>query len=237
MEAAHVGALFANASDAEFSNALELLGASSQKRIPFPSSGMSLLNEDGTLTATGDPIYTKHLFDWFLDAYRVRDMVENSPGESLAVSTWEYGEEPVMPFATAYAAYFQNSIREASLVREARAGIVYGKGGGGTVREIFQDVEENYYVQRTEDFTPMIFFDPSGYWNPSAPNANSIKLDTVIPIVFSRAFAGLPAGRIDWSGRVLFSTDIAAIRRILKIQEVVSEPKFLELFSREATIS
>jgi hypothetical protein len=71
-------------------------------------------------------------------------------GESLAIPTWEYGNEPVMPFATAYAAYLQNSIREASLVRECFAGIVYARGGGGTIREIFQDVRPSARLPRQQ---------------------------------------------------------------------------------------
>lgn len=61
-----------------------------------------------------------------------------------------------------YAKYFQNSIREEALVAKARTGIIYARGGGGTLREIFQDVEENYYEEETSKFTPMIFFDPVG---------------------------------------------------------------------------
>ena len=45
-----------------------------------------------------------------------------------------------MPFATHYGKYFQNSIREEALVSNSRAGIIYGQGGGGTLREVFQDV-------------------------------------------------------------------------------------------------
>jgi hypothetical protein len=51
-----------------------------------------------------------------------------------------------MPFATHYAKYYQNSIREEALVNNSRAGIIYGRGGGGTMREVFQDVERNYYA-------------------------------------------------------------------------------------------
>jgi hypothetical protein len=233
MEAAHVGAYFANAADAEFEAVLSALAASQPSVIPKSSPGMKLLNEDGTLSAQGDPVYTQALFDWYLAADNIRESYAGTPGESLAVSTWEYGEEPVMPFATAYASYFQNSIREASLVREARAGIVYGRGGGGTVREIFEDVEENFYVRRIDDFTPMIFFDPAAYWNPTARDANTIKLDDAVNIIFTKAFTDPQTGQLkfDWTGKTLFSTDNAAIRNLLDAHASATQGKFLALIA------
>lgn len=36
------------------------------------------------------------------------------------------------------------------------------------MREIFQDVEQNYYATTSAAFTPMIFFDPSGFWQHDA---------------------------------------------------------------------
>jgi len=93
-----------------------------------------------------------------------------------------------MPFATHYAKYFQNSLREEALVNNSRVGIIYGQGGGGTMREVFQDVERNYYVSAPDDFTPMVFFDKQGYWRNAATHdhANTvktfgIKLDDAIP--------------------------------------------------------
>jgi predicted Rossmann-fold nucleotide-binding protein len=231
MEAAHFGAFFANATDAEFESALSSLAAKTPLSIPMGTPGLKLLNDDGTINNPGDAVYTQALFDWYMTADAVRKGYNGVPGESLAVSTWEYGEEPVMPFATAYAAYFQNSIREASLIREARVGIVYGRGGGGTVREIFQDVEENYYVRQVEKFTPMIFFDPLGYWNPATPDSNTIKLDVATEIVFETAFAHPPLGQLPlaYKTKRVFTTDTTEIRNLLKKQAALSQAKFAAL--------
>ncbi|UGY07430.1 hypothetical protein [Bradyrhizobium quebecense] len=50
-------------------------------------------------------------------------------------------------------------MREEALVNNSRAGIIYGHRGGGTLREIFQDVERNYSYKRLGEVTPIIFFD------------------------------------------------------------------------------
>lgn len=229
MEAAHVGAYFAFSPSAEFTVALDSLAASRHPAIPKPSLGAKLLNDDGTLTTDGDPTYARGLFEWYLDAEQVRQSCSTQPPPSLAVSTWEYGEEPVMSFATSYAAYFQNSIREASLVREARAGIVYAKGGGGTIREIFQDVEENYYVTKTESFTPMVFCDPSNFWSPANPSADTLKLDDTVARIFTRAFARYPIGQIGWNQKVIFTTDTATILNLISTHETATRPMFTRL--------
>jgi predicted Rossmann-fold nucleotide-binding protein len=62
------------------------------------------------------------------------------------VPTWFYGHEPSNVFAAAIAKYFQNSVREATLLRRCDAGIVFLPGAAGTVQEIFQDACENYYA-------------------------------------------------------------------------------------------
>ncbi len=163
MEAAHIGAYFSGAPDKEWDIVMatfkEAKAGSAQDVIPK----ITLIGTDKKSTVSPDDMARLHA--WYKFA---ADLCPANPnfavGESLAISTWEYGKEPVMPFATAYASYFQNSIRESQLVRESRAGIVYGKGGGGTLREIWQDVEENYYVEKREDLTPMIFFDRESIW-------------------------------------------------------------------------
>jgi predicted Rossmann-fold nucleotide-binding protein len=163
MEAAHVGATFSGADDAAFARALSALGS-------VPSLPQQL---GAILTAAGDlaPGYEEKADgarSWLNAALEVRDSAPKERGESLAIPTWFYGSEPSTPFASAYAKYFQNSIREEALITQSRAGIVYAQGGGGTLREIFQDVEQNYYATTQADFTPMIFFDPGGFWQHDA---------------------------------------------------------------------
>lgn len=79
-----------------------------------------------------------------------------SGGESLAIPTWLYENEPVSRFATHIAKYFANSIREDGLLRIARAGIVFAPGGPGTVQEVFQDAAINAY-SKPKDRAPMLF--------------------------------------------------------------------------------
>lgn len=93
---------------------------------------------------------------------------DSSGGESLAIPTWLYRNEPVGRFATHIAKYFANSIREDGLLRLADHGIVFARGGGGTIQEVFQDAAINGYAP-PEDRVPMVFlgsefFKANGVW-------------------------------------------------------------------------
>ena len=79
-------------------------------------------------------------------------------GESLAVPTWVYLDEPTGAFASHIAKYFTNSIREDGLLAIARSGVVYAPGGAGTVQEIFTDAAQNS-LTLYEVRSPMVFFD------------------------------------------------------------------------------
>jgi predicted Rossmann-fold nucleotide-binding protein len=69
------------------------------------------------------------------------------PGDGgLGIPTWSYGHEPPNVFASAIAKLFQNSVREATLVRRCVGGIAFLPGAAGTVQEVFQDACENYYA-------------------------------------------------------------------------------------------
>ena len=50
-------------------------------------------------------------------------------------------------FAGAIAKYFQNAVREATLLRRCDGGIAFLPGAAGTVQELFQDACENYYAE------------------------------------------------------------------------------------------
>lgn len=163
MEATHVGATFAYADDAALDRALTALG----DEPSLPKGLGNILTKAGNL-APGYEEATKGAGRWLNKALEVRDSAPKDRGESLAIPTWFYGSEPSTPFASAYAKYFQNSIREEALIAQSRAGIVYAQGGGGTLREVFQDVELNFYATTADDFIPMIFFDPDGFWQRDA---------------------------------------------------------------------
>jgi predicted Rossmann-fold nucleotide-binding protein len=91
---------------------------------------------------------------------------------SLGIPTWFYGHEPPNVFATDIAKYFENSVREEGLLALAQGGIIYAEGNAGTVQEIFQDANQNYYRTYGPCKSPMILFNPE-YWNPAATNFNN----------------------------------------------------------------
>lgn len=119
MEAANLGAYFAEHDDAALDQALAIL--------------------------VRDVNYSSH---HYLElALQVRKRWPNSAGkgESLAVPTWFYGHEPSNMFASHIAKYFANSVREDGLLAIASHGVVYAPGSAGTVQEVFMDACQNHY--------------------------------------------------------------------------------------------
>ena len=163
MEAAHVGVAFSSKDtpDDALGKAIAMLGA-----VPKAPELDDLFAEDWTIRP-GKLNAIELARDWLKVALDVRAMAPAILPVSLAIPTWLYGAEPTMPFATHYAKYFQNSLREEALVNNSRAGIIYGRGGGGTLREVFQDVERNFYAKKLADVTPMIFLDGDDFWRTS----------------------------------------------------------------------
>ncbi|WP_250000681.1 LOG family protein [Actinoplanes sp. M2I2] len=63
----------------------------------------------------------------------------------LALPTWLYGHEPANLFAGQIGKYFSNAVREDSILRLCRGGIVFAPGWAGTVQEIFQAATKTFY--------------------------------------------------------------------------------------------
>lgn len=63
----------------------------------------------------------------------------------LSIPTWLYGHEPANLFAGQIAKYFSNAIREDTILRLARGGIVFAPGRAGTVQEVFQAATKTFY--------------------------------------------------------------------------------------------
>jgi len=221
MEAGHVGAYFAKAPIGVHQAAIAKLAT-----VPVlpPDLGNILDPKTGAIVPNQQPAY-QHAADWLNAAVDAKALLPagTASGESLAVPTWLYGTEPSNPFASVYAKYFQNSSREETLVAEGRTGTLYAKGSGGTLREIFQGVEYNCYIQSADDFQPMIFVDPDHFWQTTASYDGAGKIvvrginmaDTISPIFK----ASLPAAI--WSkcnDKVQFTSDLAEIRRVLSAQ-------------------
>jgi predicted Rossmann-fold nucleotide-binding protein len=85
----------------------------------------------------------------------------------LAIPTWLYGHEPANLFAAQIAKYFSNAIREDTILRLARGGVVFAAGLAGTVQEIFQAATKAFYG--TDGASgPLVFLD-TAYWRTTLP--------------------------------------------------------------------
>jgi len=102
---------------------------------------------------------------WARAAFSVRRRWDGV--RSIGIPTWFYGHEPPNAFASGIAKYFQNSLREDTLLRHCDAGIVFLPGAAGTVQEIFQDACENYYADEAT-VTPMVLVG-TRYWTEQVP--------------------------------------------------------------------
>ena len=87
--------------------------------------------------------------------------------DSLGIPTWLYGHEPSTPFATHIAKFFENSIREDSILTLAFGGIIYTPGSAGTLQEIFQDAVQNHYLS-FGFASPMVFLGKD-FWTKEVP--------------------------------------------------------------------
>ncbi|MFB9261770.1 hypothetical protein ACFFWD_01060 [Bradyrhizobium erythrophlei] len=149
MEAAHLGATFSAADHAAFNEAFALA------TVP------SLPPLDDILTLSGDlaPGYESKgdvARQWLNKTLEVRNAAPKERGESLAIPTWFHGSEPSTAFARALHQVLLEQHRRGGPHTQSHAGIIYAQGGGGTLRKIFEDAEQNYYAATHSDFTPMI---------------------------------------------------------------------------------
>ncbi|WP_199562421.1 LOG family protein [Micromonospora deserti] len=88
-------------------------------------------------------------------------------GGGLAIPTWLYGHEPANLFAGRIAKYFSNAIREDTILRLARGGIVFAPGRAGTVQEVFQAATKTYYG--TDGASGAYVFLDRAYWTRELP--------------------------------------------------------------------
>jgi predicted Rossmann-fold nucleotide-binding protein len=158
MEATHLGALLQHAGEWELEQALAELAA----RPKLPDNLKNVIGPDGAI----DPALVEQAHAWMLPAWRIMQRVEVA-GDSVAIPTWLYGHEPTSPLATCIAKYFQNSIREDGLLAVATHGVIYAEGRAGTLQEIFQDANQNYY-RLFGNFSPMTFYG-ADYWSRQIP--------------------------------------------------------------------
>ena len=104
---------------------------------------------------------------WLSSAMKVKSKYPQNKYHSLAIPTWLYGHEPSTPFATHIAKFFENSIREDSILTYAFGGIVYTPGSAGTMQEIFQDAVQNPYL--SYGFASPMIFMGKDFWTKEMP--------------------------------------------------------------------
>ncbi|OWV13021.1 hypothetical protein B5D80_01540 [Micromonospora wenchangensis] len=119
----------------------------------------------------------------------------------LAIPTWLYGHEPANLFAGRIAKYFSNAIREDTILRLARGGIVFAPGRAGTVQEVFQAATKTYYG--TDGASGAYVFLDRAYWTRELPIESLLR-----PL-----FAGSPFG--DLSGSIHLTDDVREAVRVL----------------------
>ena len=139
MEATHLGAWMAGRSMEEMDDALDIISRA--------------------------PSFNDR--EWLDTAMEVIRKYPQRDYESLGLPTWLYGHEPTTPFATHIAKYFDNSIREDSILTIAMGGIIYTPGSAGTMQEIFQEAVQNHYLSFGIS-SPMLFLGKE-YWNKEMP--------------------------------------------------------------------
>lgn len=139
MEASHLGAWMAGRSEEEVNDAIEILSVAPC----FKDNG------------------------WLASAFEVVSRYPQSNYKSLAIPTWYYGHEPPTIFATHIAKYFNNSIREDTILTEAYGGLIYMPGSAGTLQEIFQEAVQDHYVSFGYA-SPMVFVGKK-FWTEEVP--------------------------------------------------------------------
>ena len=139
MEATHLGAWMAGYHDDDLEDAIKTLSTAPS----FKDSG------------------------WLSTAFHVIRKYPQKQYVSLGIPTWLYGHEPSTPFASHIAKFFENSIREDSILTLAYGGIIYTPGSAGTMQEIFQDAVQNHYLSFGFS-SPMIFFGKQ-FWTEDLP--------------------------------------------------------------------
>lgn len=140
MQATHVGAWLAGRTEDEVDEAMRIL----IKAPDFQSA------------------------EWLSTGLEVMRLFPQNKGyRSLGIPTWFYGHEPASPFATDIAKYFDNSIREDTVLTVPFGGIIFTPGSAGTVQEVFQDAVQNHYLTYDVN-SPMIFLGVD-FWTNQLP--------------------------------------------------------------------
>jgi predicted Rossmann-fold nucleotide-binding protein len=149
MEAANLGAFLAERPAGELGAALDILGAAPDFEDHNPYTAAALEVRRRFPAAAGN------------------ESLAWARRGGLSIPTWLYGHEPANLFAARIAKYFSNAIREDTIIRLSRGGIVFAPGWAGTVQEVFQAATKTFYA--TDGVSgPYVFLD-TAYWTERLP--------------------------------------------------------------------
>lgn len=146
MEAANLGAYLATRDAEELTTAIDLLSVAPDFLDHEPFTRVAL--DVRARFTPGDGV------DW-------------AQRGGLAIPTWLYGHEPANLFAGRIAKYFSNAIREDTILRLARGGIVFAAGRAGTVQEVFQAATKTFYG--TDGASGAYVFLDRAFWTETLP--------------------------------------------------------------------
>jgi predicted Rossmann-fold nucleotide-binding protein len=177
MEAANLGAYLADRSAADLAAAVDILTAAPDFRDHDPYTEAAL-QVRAAYPATGE---------WWRAG-------------GLSIPTWLYGHEPANLFAGRIAKYFSNAIREDTILRLARGGVVFAPGRAGTVQEVFQAATKTFYG--SDGASGAYVFLDRGFW-----------ADLPAPDLLRTLLSATPAG--DLTSLVHVTDDIDAAVRLL----------------------
>ncbi|RKN14071.1 hypothetical protein D7147_30040 [Micromonospora musae] len=154
MEAANLGAYLADQSAEELTGAIDLLAAAPD------------FTDHDRYTKAALQVRERYARPPVPRQRGVDDLAWARAG-GLAVPTWLYGHEPANLFAGRIAKYFSNAIREDTILRLARGGIVFAPGRAGTVQEVFQAATKTFYG--TDGSSGAYVFLDRTFWTTELP--------------------------------------------------------------------
>ena len=157
MEAANLGAYFAARPANQLTAAIDQLSAAPEFTDHDPYTAAAL----AVRAAYPAP------------ATAVSDVVGRLRHGGLALPTWLYGHEPANLFAGQIGKYFSNAVREDSILRLSRGGIVFAPGWAGTVQEIFQAATKTFYA--TDGASGPFVFLGRRFWTEELPVATLLR--------------------------------------------------------------
>ncbi|MBQ0896677.1 hypothetical protein KBX37_26905 [Micromonospora sp. U56] len=188
MEAANLGAFLAGRPAEELTAAIDLLAVAPDFTDHDRYTAAALAVRERYATGPAVPQQRAPELDW-------------ARSGGLAIPTWLYGHEPANLFAGRIAKYFSNAIREDTILRLARGGIVFAPGRAGTVQEVFQAATKTYYG--TDGASGAYVFLDRAYWTRELPIESLLR-----PL-----FAASPFG--DLSTTVHLTDDVREAVRVL----------------------